>query len=193
MEEHVGGVWPVGQVTDLIDHQYMGVRVGYQRLLKVSPLAGIGEIFDEFRGGGEQRLKAVLNSAVGDGHRQMGLPSAGLAVQDQRPALGDEVDPEIGADQRFPKSGLQREVELVDGLEEGEVRVSGTALDAGLLPSRYFFGQQQSEEIPIRPAFLLGPARDLFVDPAHVRQVQTPEVNLELALGELQALRCVVD
>src|SRR5262249_35604273 len=132
-------------------------------------------------------------SAVGDGHRQMGLPSAGLAVQDQRPALGDEVDPEIGADQRFPKSGLQREVELVDGLEEGEVRVSGTALDAGLLPSRYFFGQQKSEQVPIGPAFLLSPARDLFVDPAHVRQVQTPEVNLELALGELQALRCVVD
>src|SRR5262249_16344109 len=79
----------------------MMVGVGYQRLLKVSPLAGIGEIFDEFRGGGEQRLEAVLNSAVGDGHRQMGLPSAGLAVQDQRPALGDEVYPEIGADQRF--------------------------------------------------------------------------------------------
>jgi hypothetical protein len=42
-------------------------------------------------------------------------------VQDQRPSLGDEVQPEVGADHGFPERRLQSEVELVDGLEEREV------------------------------------------------------------------------
>src|SRR5215472_11895862 len=72
----------------------------------------------------------------------MSLTAPGLSMQDQRPSFGDEVQPEIGADHGLPQSRLQREVELVDGLQEGEVRVSSAALQSRLLPSRYFFGQQ---------------------------------------------------
>src|SRR6266404_9022842 len=158
----------------------------------MSPLAGVGEILDQFRCGGEERREAVLDGAVPDGHRQMGLPSAGLTVQDQRSSLGDEVQPEVGADHGFPERGLQSEVELVDGLEERKVRAPRAALQSCLLPSRYFFGQQQSQEVPIRPTFLLGPISDLFVNPARVRQVEAPEVNLELAFGEFQTLQSVV-
>ena len=192
MEEHVGSVWPVGQIAHLVDHQHVRVRVGCQRLLEMSSLASVGEILDQFRRGGEERLEAVLDGAVPDGHRQMGLSPAGLTVQDQRPSIGDEVQPEVGADHGFPECRLQREVELVDGLEEREVRAPRAALQSRLLPSRYFFGQQQSQEVPIRPPFLLGPISDLFVNPARVRQIQTPEVNLELAFGEFQTLGGVV-
>jgi hypothetical protein len=127
MEEHVGSVWSVGQIADFVDHQHVRVRVGCQRLLEMSPLAGVGEILDQFRRGGEQRLEAVLDGAVPDSHRQMGLPSTGLPVPDQRPPLGDEVQFEIGAHHGFPECGLQSEVELVDGLEEGEVRSACSA------------------------------------------------------------------
>ena len=58
-----------------------------------------------------------------------------------------------------------------------------------LLPSCYFFGQQQSQEVPIRPTFFLRPSGNFPVDPTHVRQVETPEVRLELTLGESQTLR----
>src|SRR5256884_9418282 len=122
----------------------------------------------------------------------MGLPSAGLTVQDQRPALGDEVQPEVGADHGFPERGLQSEVELVDGLEERKMRTASAALQSRLFPSRYFFGQQQSQEVPIRPTFLLRPNGNLLVDPARVRQIQTSEVRLELAFGEFQTLQSVV-
>src|SRR5712691_3383439 len=192
MEEHVGGVRPVGQISDLIDHQNVRVSIGRERLLEVSSLASIGEILDEFRRGGEERLEAVLDGSVPDGHRQMGLSSAGLAVQDQRPSLGDEVQPEVGADYRFPECRLQREVELVDGLEEREVCAPRAALQSRLFPSRYFFGQEQSQEVPIRPIFLLRSNGNLLVDSARVRQIQTPEVNLELAFGEFQTLQSVV-
>jgi hypothetical protein len=178
MEEHVGSVRPVGQISDLIDHQNVRVGIGRERLLEVSSLASIGEILDQFRRGGEERLEAVLDGSVPDGHRQMGLSSTGLTVQNQRPSLGDEVQPEVGADYGFPECRLQREVELVDGLEEREVRAPRTTLQSRLLPSRYFFG--------------LGPISDLLVNPARVRQVEAPEVNLELPFGEFQTLQSVV-
>ena len=141
MEEHVGGVRPVGQISDLINDEDVKVRVGCQRLLEISTLAGVGEVLDEFRRGGEESLEAVLDGAVPDGHCQMGLPSASLTVQDQRPPLGDEVQPEVGADHGFPECRLQREVELVDGLEEREVCAPRTTLQSRLFPSRHFFGQ----------------------------------------------------
>src|SRR6266852_2485500 len=192
MEEHVGGVRPVGQISDLIDDEDVRVRVGCQRFLEISTLAGVREVLNEFGRSGEESLEAVLDGAVPDGHRQMGLPSAGLTVQNQRPSLGDEVQPEVGADHGFPKSRLQREVELVDGLEEREVCAPRAALQSRLFPSRYFFGQQQSQEVPIRPTFLLRSNGNLLVDSARVRQIQMPEVNLELAFGEFQTLQSVV-
>src|SRR5215472_12091991 len=122
----------------------------------------------------------------------MSLTAPGLSMQDQRPSFGDEVQPEIGADYGLPQSRLQGEVELVDGLQEGEVRVSSAALQSRLLPSRYFFGQQESQEIPIGPVSLLSPFCYVFIHPAHVRQIQSPKVYFELTLGEPQTLRCVV-
>src|ERR1700756_548507 len=122
----------------------------------------------------------------------MSFSTAGFTVQDQRSPLGDEVQPEVGTDHGFPERGLQREVELVDGLEEREVCAPRTALQSRLFPSGYFFGQQQCQEVPIRPTFLLGPISDFLVNPAHVRQVEAPKVYLELPLGEFQALHRVV-
>src|SRR5260370_20194186 len=114
MEKYVGGVRPVGQISDLIDDEDVRVRVGCQRFLEISTLAGVREVLNEFGRSGEERFEAVLDGSVPDGHRQMGLPSAGLTVQYQRPSLGDEDQPEVGADHGFPKRRLQREVELVD-------------------------------------------------------------------------------
>ena len=82
----------------LIDDEDVRVRVGCQRFLEACTIAGVREVLDEFCHGGEKSLEAVLDSAVANGHRQMGLPSAGLSVQDQRPPLGDEVQPEVGSD-----------------------------------------------------------------------------------------------
>ncbi len=87
---------------------------------------------------------------------------------------------------------MQGEVELVDRLEEGEVGAASQTLETGLLPSRHFFGQQESEKITIGPTFVFGSMSHLLVDPAHVRQVETPEEGLHFRLGEIQALRDLV-
>ncbi len=61
MEKDVGSVLAVGQVADLVDDQHVGVGVGGQRLLQLSLRAGVGEILDQFRRGGEESLEAVLD------------------------------------------------------------------------------------------------------------------------------------
>src|SRR6202162_2166526 len=115
----------------------------------------------------------------------MSFAAASLAVKDQGAALGDEVRSQIGTEQRLPQSGLQSEIELINGLEEGKVSLAGAALQAGLLAVRHFFGQQKSEKVAIGPVFFLGSIRYLLVDAACMRQVETSEQKLELALGKV--------
>jgi hypothetical protein len=89
--------------TTNIHHQNVRVGIGRERFLEVSSLASIGEILDQFRRSGEERLKAVLDGAVPDGHRQMGLASTGLTLQDQRPSLDSSRPRGDGQTERIPQ------------------------------------------------------------------------------------------
>jgi len=76
LEEHVGRVGAVAEIADLVDDEDVHVGIGRQEMAKL-PLAGrAGEVIDEFRRRGEQRVEAVLDGAVGDGHDEMGLAGA---------------------------------------------------------------------------------------------------------------------
>jgi hypothetical protein len=91
MEEHVRRVGSVGQITDLVYDEERRMGVGGQGLSEASLAKGGGEIVDELGGGREVRVEAVLDGAVGNGHREMSLTAAWLAVQDKAASLGDEV------------------------------------------------------------------------------------------------------
>ena len=54
-----------------------------------------------------------------------GFAAAGLAVKNQRAPFGDEIRPEVGTEQGQTQGRLQTEVELLNGLEEGEVGLAG--------------------------------------------------------------------
>src|SRR5213080_4824387 len=100
----------------LVDDQHVGVRVGGERLLQPSLLAGVGEIFDQFRRRGKKRLEAVLDGTIADGHGQMRLPA-----EDEGASLADQLGSQIRAEQRQAQRGLEREIELLHGLEERKV------------------------------------------------------------------------
>jgi hypothetical protein len=70
-----------------------------------------------------------------------------------------------------PQGALEGEVELVNGLEEGEPGPPGEPLDAGLLPVGHLLGNQDGEEVAVRPAFGLGSLDEGAVDAAGVGQV----------------------
>jgi len=79
------------------------------------------KLFYEFCGIRAQGLEAILDGTIADGYCQMGFPAAGLAVKNQRAPLGDEFGPEVGTEQGRTQCRLQTEVELLNGLEEGEM------------------------------------------------------------------------
>jgi len=81
------------------------------------PAGGQRELGDERRGHGEYSVEAILDRAIGDRHRQVGLARAAGPAEDQRVAAGDELRAEDAAEQREPDGGLEGEVVLVDGLE----------------------------------------------------------------------------
>ncbi len=121
----------------------------------------------------------MLDRAVRDGDRQVRLAASGLAVQDQGAAVGHEVGPEIRAQQRRPELGLQREVEVVDRLEVGEMRAAREPLQPGLCAMRHFFGDEQRQKVPIGPLLLLGARDCVGMDPTHVGQVEPLEQRVE--------------
>ena len=88
----------------------------------------IRQVFDQLRGGGEERIETVLDRAIRNRDRQMRFPATGSAVQNQRAAVGDKIGREIRAQQREAQLGLEREVEVLDGLQVGEVRAPGEPL-----------------------------------------------------------------
>ena len=99
MEQDIGGVLSVSEISNFIDDQDVGMRVGLERVLQLPLPAGIGEIFDQFCGSREVSFEAILDGAITDGDCQMGFTPAGLPVQDQGATLGDEVQSQVGTEQ----------------------------------------------------------------------------------------------
>jgi hypothetical protein len=77
LEEDVGRVVGEGEVADLVEDEDVGMEVVVERRLEPSSTGGVGEALDEFGGGGEASLKAVLDGPVGDGDGESGLSGAG--------------------------------------------------------------------------------------------------------------------
>ncbi len=79
--EHVGSVGAVGEVVHLVDHEHVRVGVGEQGLVQAPLLARGVEGFDQLGGRGEERFEAVLDGAVGDRDREMGLATSSRCCQ----------------------------------------------------------------------------------------------------------------
>ena len=180
VEEDVGGIGAVGEVADLVDDEHVRVDILAEGLAQAAEATGGGEIVDEVGGGGEERGGAVLDGAVGDGDRQVRFPSTGLAHQDEIAPLGDELGAEIGAEEVQAQRGLEGEVEVVDGLQEGKRRVGDGAAQAGLLAVGDLLGDEHGEEVATRPLFGLGPLAELAPDAPGVGQVQALEQRVEV-------------
>lgn len=83
VEEHVGGVGAVGEVSDFVDDQDSRMRVGWQRVRELAGAKRRGEVVDEGCGGREEGIKAVLNRPIRNGDGEVGLTATGLARQDE--------------------------------------------------------------------------------------------------------------
>lgn len=157
MEEDVGDVGAVAEVADLDDE--VGADVASDGIAEPALAAGGGEVVDEIGAGGEEGVEAVMQGAVGDGDGEVGLTATGFALEDDGAALGDEVRGEQGADGGEAQRRLVGEVELLDGAEEGEAGGAHGAVEAGLAAVRDLLGDEDGEEVAIRPRLLVRRAR----------------------------------
>jgi hypothetical protein len=69
VEEHVGRVGAVREITHFIDDEDGRMRVSRQGVRQLAGAKGCRQVVDERRRGGEERIEAVLNRAVGDRNR----------------------------------------------------------------------------------------------------------------------------
>jgi hypothetical protein len=111
------------------------------------------------------------------------LPVPLGAAEDQRLALRDELGAERAAEQGETDAGLQGEVVLVDGLEEGEVGAAHAPLNAGLGAMRDLLGHEQGQEVTVAQAVLLGALREVGIEPADGGQVQPAQERVDIDRG----------
>ena len=74
---------------------------------------GVGQILDDFGGGGAKGVETILDGAIADGHGEMSFAAAGLAVEDQRAALGDEDCRRVDCKVKSNSPSLHKLIELL--------------------------------------------------------------------------------
>jgi hypothetical protein len=120
-----------------------------------------------------------LDGAVRHGYREVCFAAAGLSREDEPATVGDEVSGEKRAKEGKAQGRLQREVEVVDGLEEWEMSAACEPPEARLLSLRDLLGDEDSQKVATGPALLLGARGEVAPNAARV--------------GEMKALEQIVD
>jgi hypothetical protein len=185
VEEHVGGVGPVGEIADFVDDEQRRVSVCNEGVSKTSLAKGRRELVDELGSSDEERIESVLDGAVSDGDGEMGFPAAGFSHEDETSSLGEEVGGKSRAEEGQAYGRLQCEVEVVDGLEERKAGASREATESGLLTLGDLLGDQKREEIPIGPLLVLSSLHELSPDPSGIGEMEPLQEKVELVIGGL--------
>jgi hypothetical protein len=132
VDEDAGGVAAVREVADLVDHEEVRGGVRGQGLAPAAGAAGGGEVVDEGRSRDDAGGEPSLDGLVGDRDGEVRLAPPGLAEPDETPALGDQFQSEVCAQQREPRVSQEGEVDVADRPDEGEPGVPGATLETGV-------------------------------------------------------------
>jgi hypothetical protein len=178
--EDVGRVGAVGEVADLVDDEHVRPHVGRECLAHLAIAACGGEVLDQLGCGREERVEAILHRAVRDRDREVGLAATGLALEDDRAALGDEVGREERADRREAQRRLVAEVELLDRAQERERGGAHGAAEARAAAVRDLLGEERVEKLLVRPLFLLGALHEVTPSATRVGEMQSLEQRVEV-------------
>src|SRR5262249_30440756 len=121
LEEGVGGVEGIGEVAKLINHQDVRGNVGSQGLTEPSLARSVGEFLDEIIRLPKEGGAAVLDGLIGNGDGEVRLAHSRGSAEDEITTFSDELRSKVGAQERDLYRGLEGEVKVLDGGEEGEV------------------------------------------------------------------------
>jgi hypothetical protein len=113
----------------------------------------------------------------------MCLSAPRLPVQHDVAPVGDEVRAQIGAQHGYPQRRLEREVEVIDGLQEWEACAPDVAGDARRTPLRCLLSDQHLEEMLVRPVLFLRLRAQRLPRSARVRQVKPAKQRVQIHTG----------
>jgi hypothetical protein len=183
--EHVGRVVGVLQVAHLVDDQDVRLDVCGGCIAQGALRRGACELIDEVGGGDESSVEAVLDGPVGQCDRNVGLAAPWLAREDEVAAFGDELRTEEGPQLLAPDAALKREVELLDGLQIGEVRQTSELFHPGVGAIGDLFGDQKNEELPMGPALGGSLLLEVREDSGHRGEVEPLEHGRQVDVADV--------
>lgn len=112
----------------------------------------------------------------------MGLAAAGLAEEQDRPALVDEAEGGEVVDELAVDGGLEVEVELVDGAAEREAGVAQSGGHAPVAGGGGLSADEVGEELDVGPVLAPGGLGEGGERVRGVTELQVAEVVLELVV-----------
>jgi hypothetical protein len=108
------------------------------------------------------------------------FPRPGLPKRiSERPSVTKSAD----RYEPMPDGRLVREVEVVDGLEEGEAGSPGDLLESRLLAVRDLLREEHAQELLVGPLLLLGAGAEVAPHAASVGEVEPLEQRVDGDLG----------
>jgi hypothetical protein len=110
----------------------------------------------------------------------MGLPATRLPQKNEVPSLTEQFRAQIASKELTTEIGLQGEVEIIDGLEEGEVGIADGSLDTSLLSMSDLLADQHGKEITTGPGLGLGSLNQRLPASSGIRKVQALEHQREV-------------
>lgn len=99
VKEHVGGVRAVREIPHFVDDQHARMEVRRQGVGETSTAKRRGQIIDQFRGGDEARIEAILDRPIPDRHSEMRFSPARFPAQNQAAAVGHKLRGQRRAEQ----------------------------------------------------------------------------------------------
>ena len=142
LEEQVGAAGLDRQVADLIDDEQGDPVDVAQARLEGTGAFGLGERGNEFGQGREIDALMGLDGVHPQGDGQVALADPGRAEQVDGLATVDEAEFGQGEDAIAVETGLEAEVEGLQGLNPGEARGQQLGADAPGFAPGIFFGEQ---------------------------------------------------
>jgi hypothetical protein len=153
-------------------------------------------MLDERGRRGEERLEAVLHSAVSDRDGEVRLAATGLAEKDHGATFGDEVWGEQRADGRQTQRRLVTEIEFFDGAQKRKRGGAHCAAQARAATMRDFLGDQRVKKLLVGPLLLLGALDQVAPHAARIGEMEAFEERIEIGAHraprfEIVGLECV--
>jgi hypothetical protein len=171
-----------GEDGEVVDGEQLGGEVATEDAVEAAMELGAVEIVEQARSGEEEDPAVSLAGAVGEGAGEEGLAGAGGTDEERIDPLidkGEVVKGEITVADLFA-SGIEIEIESVDGVDLGEASDLDAALDGVAQPARPLLVEETVDHLGGGEILLGGEGKDPGQALDHAGEAEPAQLFAEL-------------